>query len=186
MMTPLVYLAIVALISCGLVPAMVPASAPELGLAAEAAIAQQQGNAGSAAKDNSGTTGDQITKPPGAKGPTLIGCLSGPDKDGKYMLRSMNHRTGVEVLGAGDELKNDSGAKVKLTGKWEAPQADAATRDKAAASGKSAPAEMRRFQVTDVEVMAKTCSVPAEVTPESKSKRGKTTTYNAPGSDNPQ
>jgi hypothetical protein len=174
MRKPLVYLAIVALVSL-LAPALLLQ-----------ATAQQQGNAASATKDNSGTTGDQITNPPGAKGSTLIGCLSGPDKDGKYTLRSMTYRTGVEVLGGGDELKNDSGTKVKLTGKWEAPQADAATQEKAnhAASDKSKPAEMRRFQVTDVEVMAKTCSVPAEVTPQSKNKRGKTTIYNAPSSDN--
>ena len=30
---------------------------------------------------------------------TLIGCLSGPDVSGKYLLRSMEHRTGVEVVG---------------------------------------------------------------------------------------
>ena len=42
--------------------------------------AQQQKNAASATQDNSGTTGDQITKPAQAKGSTVIGCLSGPDK----------------------------------------------------------------------------------------------------------
>ena len=42
---------------------------------------------------------------------------------------------------------------------------------------------MRRFQVTEVEVVSPKCSVPTEVTPQSTQKRGKTTTYNAPSAD---
>src|ERR1039457_3754253 len=80
--------------------------------------AEQQKNAASASKDNSGISGVQITKPAGAKGTTLIGCLSGPDKDGKEELASMQPCTGVQVLGPHD-LKNDSGSKVKLTGNHE-------------------------------------------------------------------
>src|SRR5215469_9609773 len=53
---------------------------------------QQQSNAASANKDTSATSGDQITKPAGAKGATLIGCLEGPGTDGKYMVRNMAHR----------------------------------------------------------------------------------------------
>lgn len=130
--------------------------------------AQKQENAASASKDTSGTSGDQITKPAGAKETTLTGCLSGPDSDGKFMLRSMSHRSGVEVLGS-DALKNDAGAKVKLTGKWEAPSQDS--------EGKPG---MQRFQVTKAEVMAKTCSAPSETSPVSKNKRQEPTTYNAP------
>ena len=58
----------------------------------------QQKNAASATKDNSGISGDQVTKPAGAKGSTLIGCLSGPNAEGKYLLTSMQHRTGVQCL----------------------------------------------------------------------------------------
>ncbi len=171
-MKPLLGLAILALISWGANRSLIPAIAPVRVLPVGAPIApqQQQGNAASATKDNSATSGDQITNPAGAKDSTLIGCLSGPDKDGKYALRSMNHRTGVEVLGP-DSLKKDSGAKVKLTGKWEAPAQSAGST------------EMRRFQVTDVEVMAKTCSAPTETTPQSKNKKPKPTTYNAPSDD---
>lgn len=184
-MKQFVCLAILALISCGANRSLIPAIAPVRVLPATAPNVQQQDNAASATKDNSATSGDQITNPPGAKGATLIGCLSGPYKDGNYKLRSMNHRTGVEVLG-GDELKKADGAKVKLTGKWEPlePDAAAAAQDKSASQDKSTPApETRRFQATDVEVMAKTCSVPAEVTPQSKNKKPKPTTYNAPSSD---
>src|SRR5271165_912962 len=165
-MKPLVCLAILALISCGANRSLIAAIAPLRVLPVGPPERQQQGNAASATKDNSATSGDQITKPAGAKGSTLIGCLSGPDKEGKYTLRSMNHRTGVEVVGP-DDLKKNSGAKVKLTGNWQSPQA---TPVQPQSSG---PAAAQRFQVTDVEVMAKTCSMPAEVTPESKTRKPK-------------
>lgn len=134
---------------------------------------QQLNNAASATKDNSGTTGDQITKPPAAKGSTLIGCLAGPDKQGKFVLRNMSYRTGVQILGP-DDLKNNSGSKVKLTGQWEAAQPPSQDKN---------TTEMRRFQVTDVEVVASTCHPPSETTPVSKEKKGKTTTYDAPSAD---
>jgi hypothetical protein len=174
-MKSLLCVAILGLISCGVNRSLIPAIAPLRVLPVGPPIAQQQqGNAASATKDNSATSGDQITNPPGANDSTLIGCLAGPDKQGKYTLRSMNHRTGVEVLGP-DDLKKDSGAKVKLTGKWEAPSPSQQPANSSV--------EMRRFQVTDVEVMAKTCSVPAETTPVSKNKKPKPTTYNAPSDD---
>ena|SRR5664279_456127 len=139
--------------------------------------AEKQQNAASATKDTSGTTSDQITKPAGAKGSTLIGCLAGPDQDGKYSVRNMSYRTGVQVLGS-DDLKNDSGSKVKLTGQWQPvaqPSGQAANTE-----------ESRRFQVTDVEVVAQHCSLPSETTPVSKTRRQKATTYNAPSADSPK
>src|SRR5271157_5700199 len=118
-------------------PAQVPAATPQNTAPATNAPQPQSGAA--------------AAEPAGSKGSTLIGCLSGPDKDGKYVLRSMQHRTGVQVLGPVD-LKDDSGSKVKLTGSWVAgdqPQ-----------PGK----ESRRFQVSEVEVMAAKCEAPAETT----------------------
>jgi len=111
-------------------------------------------NAPQAQSNNAG--GESTTKP-ASKGSTLIGCLSGPDKDGKYLLRSMQHRTGVQVLGP-DNLKDDSGSKVKLTGSWVAGEQPH--------QGK----EARPFQASEVEVMATKCEVPAETTPVSKNK----------------
>lgn len=125
--------------------------------------AEQQKNAASASKDNSGISGDQVTKPAGAKGTTLIGCLSGPDKDGKYVLTSMQHRTGVQVLGP-DDLKNDSGSKVKLTGAWEASPEQ---RQQPQAKAK----EARRFQVTAIAVLSPHCTAPSVTTPVSKAKQ---------------
>ncbi|HUI84024.1 MAG TPA: hypothetical protein VL240_07370 [Candidatus Binatia bacterium] len=138
---------------------------------------QKQQNAASATQDSSGTTGDQITKPAGAKASTLIGCLTGPDSDGKYTLRNMNHRTGVQVLGP-DDLKIDSGSKVKLTGQWQ-PSPGPPPQD-------GSPAEARRFQATDIEVVSTSCHPPSETTPVSRNRRQKPTTYNAPSSDNPK
>lgn len=134
---------------------------------------QQQKNAASATQDNSAISGDQITPPPGAKGSTLIGCLVGPDKAGKYSLHDMAHRFGVQVVGPSD-LKSDSGGKVKLTGEWQ--PLPAAEQDKK--SG-----ETKRFQATEVELLAAQCKPPSETTPVSKNKKGKATTYDAPSSD---
>ena len=124
---------------------------------------EQQDNAASATKDNSGISGDQVTKPAGAKGSTLIGCLSGPNAEGKYVLTSMQHRAGVQVLGP-DDLKSDSGGKVKLTGAWEpGPQQQPPAQTK----------ETRRFQVTAVEVLSQHCQSPSEKTPLGKEKQRK-------------
>jgi hypothetical protein len=120
----------------------------------------QQKNAASATKDNSGISGDQVTKPAGAKGSTLIGCLSGPNADGKYVLTSMQHRTGIQVLGP-DDLKKDSGSKVELTGTWEGGPEQPQEKAKAT----------RRFQATAVEVMSPHCKPPTEKTPISKEKQ---------------
>src|ERR1019366_826663 len=138
-----------------------PATAPQNSPPPGNTPVEQQKNAASATKDNSGISGDQVTKPAGAKGTTLIGCLNGPNTEGKYVLTSMQHRTGVQVLGP-DDLKHDSGSKVKLTGSWEAsPQQQPHVNAKAT----------RRFQTTAVEVLAQHCEVPSEKTPVSKEKQ---------------
>src|SRR5271165_7454986 len=108
------------------------------------------------------TPGPAQDKPTGDKGhTTLIGCLSGPDKDGTYTLRSMSQRTGVEVFGPAD-LKSASGSKVKLTGSWK-------PGDQPVKAGSAKKAG--RFRATDLEVMAATCEAPSEKTPVSKEKQ---------------
>ena len=100
--------------------------------------------------------------PAASKGTTLIGCLAGPDADDHYTLTSMQHRTGVEVVG-GDELKSGSGAKVKLTGSWEAlPGSEGKTGDAA-----------KRFKATAIIVVEDKCTAPSATTPVSKKKAGK-------------
>src|SRR5208283_2415393 len=117
--------------------------------------------AASATQDNSADSEDKLTKPAGAKSATLIGCLSGPDSNGRYTLRSMEHRFGLQVLGP-DNLKSDSGSKVKLTGWW-------VSGDQPAESTKGK--ETRKFQASEVEVLAQKCMPPGETTPVSKKKQ---------------
>ena len=120
------------------------------------------GEVGSQSEDTSATSTGQAAKPAEEKGgTTLIGCLSGPDSDGKFTLRSMSHRTGVEVFGP-KNLRDDTGSKVKLTGSWK-------PGEQPAAKGK----ESRTFQANDIEVLAQKCEVPSEKTPVSKGKQQK-------------
>lgn len=134
-----------------------PASAPS----AQTSQAHKEANAASATKDTTAISGDQVTKPAGAKSATLIGCLSGRDAQGNYVLSSMQYRHGVEVLGPSD-LDNAAGQKVKLTGQWvPAP----------ASSEQPNETKARRFQVTSFDLMADKCPPPAEATPISKKKQ---------------
>ena len=94
------------------------------------------------------------------------------------MVRNMAHRTGVQVVGP-DDLKNDSGSKVKLTGQWQ-PLPPDQVRSSQDATRK---AETHRFQATDVEVLAQKCKPPDETTPVSKNKPQKPTTYDTPSDD---
>lgn len=106
------------------------------------------------------SSADQATKPASAKGTTVIGCLYGPDREGKFELRSMSYRTGVGVMGP-DDLKKGAGRKVKLTGAWK--------KDDVATGQSAKPA--RFFQATEVEVMSEVCKAPTEQTPLSKKKQ---------------
>ncbi len=85
-------------------------------------IAQATGNTGLQSQDDSATSTDQAAKPAEPKsGTTLIGCLSGPDSEGKFTLRSMSHRTGVEVFGP-IELEGRFGQQGEAHGLLEAPR----------------------------------------------------------------
>jgi hypothetical protein len=121
-------------------------------------VLDQHQNSSSATKDNSGISGDQVTKPSGAKSSTLIGCLGGPDAEGHFLLSSMQHRTGVVVLGP-DDLKDDVGKKLKLTGSWQPSPAGEVS------AGKKPE---RRFQATHVDIVATSCEPPGTTTPSKK------------------
>ena len=138
--------------------AMTLAVAVSLAAWAQDSTTAPSGNAAQGGQDN--TT--QAAKPAEPQGhTTLIGCLSGPDASGKYTLRSMEHRIGVEVFGP-DDLKKGSGEKVKLTGSWK-------PGDKPAVKGK----QSRKFQASEVEVVSENCQVPSETTPVSRQKQQK-------------
>lgn len=121
----------------------------------------KQSNAASATQDNSGISGDQVTKPAGAKTASVIGCLSGPDADGHYSLNNMQYRSGVDVMGPND-LGTAAGQKVKITGQWvpdTSSQTDAKGKPK------------RRFQATSFDLLADKCPPPTDTTPISKQKQ---------------
>jgi len=124
-----------------------------------AARADQQTNPSTANQDTSPASTDQATRPAGTKSTTLIGCLSGPAANGNFTLNSMQHRTGVEVLGP-EDLKNAVGNKVKLTGTWQ-PASEEPLQQK---PGKPA----WRFQATQVEVLSQHCQAPSPTTPNKK------------------
>jgi len=127
-------------------------------LCAVSAWAQSQ------AKPAGGSAPDQAAKPAEPQGhTTLIGCLSGPDVNGKFTLHSMSHRTGVEVFGA-EDLKNASGGKVQLTGLWKPPDDP---------GGTNGVKKERKFQASTVEVLSEKCESPSEKTPVSKQKQAK-------------
>ena len=129
---------------------------------------EKQSNAASATQDNSAISGDQVTKPAGAKSSTVTGCLSTPDSDGHFVLTSMQYRSGVEVVGPND-LESAAGQKVKLTGQWElTPESQNATTSSQDPADKK---KNRRFQATSFDVLAEKCSPPAETTPISKKKQ---------------
>lgn len=134
-----------------------PAGDPTTG---DAGKLHKQDNATSATQDNSAISGDQVTRPSGAKTTSVIGCLAGPDTDGKYTLSSMQYRSGVEVLGP-TNLGSAAGQKVKLSGNWAASSG--------ATDGDTKQA--RRFQATSFDVLAEKCPPPAETTPISKKKQ---------------
>ena len=139
-------------------PATNPSSTPDAATSS-GTPQEKQKNAASATQDNSGISGDQVTKPAGAKASTVIGCLGGPDSDGNYTLKSMQYRAGVTVLGL-DDMKQYAGDKVKLTGTWQA-----------SADQPSAAKSARRFQATEVEVVSQHCQAPTATTPISKKKQ---------------
>ena len=93
----------------------------------------------------------QSAIPGGSGSGPLIGCMTGPDADGHLVLRSMQHRTGVEVVGP-EGLAKTSGKKVKLTGAWETSDGT------------------RRFVAKQFAVMEEKCSPPAETQPVKKKK----------------
>lgn len=111
----------------------------------------------------SGSAQDTATQGTAAKGSTVTGCLAGPDADDQYLLTSMQHRLGVEVVG-GEELKKGAGAKVKLTGSWESLPGSEGKKGDAA----------RRFKATEMTVMEEKCQAPTPVTPVSKKKQAQT------------
>lgn len=98
---------------------------------------------------------------------TITGCLSGPNREGAYMLKSSTGRE-VEVGGSSD-LSANVGKQVTLTGQWAKSGAQIGEREESkdtaerndrgttAATGETGRHAERHFQVSSVQKVSDTC-----------------------------
>ena len=119
--------------------------------------------AGASGKGQAGAT-DQATEKKsapkkGAGGAVLTGCLSGPNDEGVYELKSGKKE--VEVGGL-DDLSKHVGHKVRLHGAWAksgeeiGEKENAASEAKEGKEGKEEKAE-RHFKVASIDHLSDTC-----------------------------
>ena len=97
-----------------------------------------------------------------AGGTTLTGCLSGPNQEGAYELKSGKKE--VEVGGL-DDLSKHVGHQVRLHGSWvksgaEIGEKEAAESKESEAKEKGEAAE-RHFKVASIDMVSETCSTGA-------------------------
>ncbi|HEY2114549.1 MAG TPA: hypothetical protein VGJ51_05645 [Candidatus Angelobacter sp.] len=127
--------------------------------AAQTARASSNGQAGA---------GDQATEKKaapkkGAGGAALTGCLSGPNDEGVYELKSGKKE--VEVGGL-DDLSKHVGHKVRLHGAWAKSGAEIGEKESAeseakeAKEGKEEKGE-RHFKVASIDHLSDTCAAGA-------------------------
>jgi len=91
---------------------------------------------------------------------TLIGCLSGPNHEGVYVLE-----TGSETVDVGGlpELSKHPGHKVKLTGTWakngaEIGEKDPAENKETEQQDREEDAKEKWFKVKTVHMLSRTCT----------------------------
>lgn len=89
----------------------------------------------------------------GAGGAMLTGCLSGPNSEGAYELKSGKKE--VEVGGL-DDLSKHVGHKVRLHGAWTKTGADIGEKESAESKGKEEKGE-RHFKVASIDHLSDTC-----------------------------
>jgi hypothetical protein len=92
---------------------------------------------------------------------TVTGCLSGPNDEGAYVLKSSNGRA-FEV-GGNDQLKQHVGHTVKLSGNWVKSGADIGENESAEKNEKKEDNEHsgvaeRHFKVSDIHHISDSCS----------------------------
>lgn len=97
----------------------------------------------------------------GKKSTTVKGCLSGPNSEGAYVLKTAKGHA-FEV-GGNDELKSHVGHEVKLTGTWVKSGSEIGENESAEKNEKSESAEHhgvaeRHFKVSDIKHISDTCS----------------------------
>lgn len=89
-------------------------------------------------------------------GATLTGCLSGPNSEGVYDLKS--GKRSVEV-GGSDDLKQHVGHEVKLHGSWAKSGSEIGEKEEAGSKGKEEKEEKgeRHFKVSSIDMIAESC-----------------------------
>jgi hypothetical protein len=120
--------------------------------------------AGASSNGQAGAT-DQATEKKaapkkGAGGATLTGCLSGPNDEGVYELKSGKKE--VEVGGL-DDLSKHVGHKVRLHGAWTKSSAEIGEKENAGSEAKESKEEKgeRHFKVASIDHISDTCAAGA-------------------------
>jgi hypothetical protein len=118
-----------------------------------ASFAQDQSGTSSSSQSQSATSSSGHN--------SMTGCLSGPNDEGAYVLKSNKGRS-FEV-GGNDQLKQHVGHTVRLTGSWVKSGSEIGENEAAEKNEKSEGAEHhgvaeRHFKVTDIQHIADTCS----------------------------
>ena len=105
---------------------------------------------------------NSISKKPGKGSPRviLIGCLSGPNHEGVYVLETSSEIVDVGGLA---ELSKHPGHKVKLSGTWAKSGAEIGERDPAEnketeQQDREEDAKKKWFKVWTVQMLSKTCT----------------------------
>jgi len=117
------------------------------------------------ASGQTGTDEHAAHKKGGAGGSTITGCLSGPNSEGVYELKSGKHTAEVGGL---DDLSKHVGHEVKLHGSWaksgseigEKEGNEAAEKKEGEAAEKKEGKEEkgeRHFKVTSIDHISDTC-----------------------------
>src|SRR5438270_9844118 len=93
----------------------------------------------------------------GGGGATLTGCLSGPNDEGVYELKSGKKE--VEVGGL-DDLSKHVGHKVRLHGSWTKNGSDIGEKESSESKGKEEKGE-RHFKVASIDHISDACAAGA-------------------------
>ena len=126
--------------------------------------------------------GDQSTekkaapKKGGGGAATLTGCLSGPNDEGVYELKSGKKE--VEVGGL-DDLSKHVGHNVRLHGSWTKSGADIGEKESSESKGKEEKGE-RHFKVASIDHISDTCPAGAAEKGEHHKKGSSTTQPSTP------
>ena len=117
--------------------------------AAQTARASSNGQGGSADQ----ATEKKAAPKKGGGGATLTGCLSGPNDEGVYELKSGKKE--VEVGGL-DDLSKHVGHQVRLHGAWTKNGSDIGEKESAESKGKEEKGE-RHFKVASIDHLKDSC-----------------------------